>query len=103
MKQTEEMNEKLDWYGMLLTEKQQNICDMYYREDYSLSEISENLNISRAAVQDALKKSEKIMDELEEKLQLIKKYHARLKIYDKIKELKIEQANLLVSQLEDIE
>ena len=76
---------------------------MYYREDYSLSEISENLTISRAAVLDALKRSEKLMNEMEEKMQLIKKYHARMKIYGKIKELKFEQVNQLVQQLEDIE
>lgn len=103
MKKTEEMNEYLDWYQELLTDKQKEMCDLYYREDFSLSEISENYQISRAAVLDTLNRSKKSLLEYEEKLHLIKKYHARCKIYDKIKELKNEQATKLVSLLEDEE
>ena len=36
MKKTEEMNEYLDWYGELLTEKQQDICDLYFKEDVNI-------------------------------------------------------------------
>ena len=85
MKKTEEMNEYLDWYGSLLTEKQQDICDLYFKEDLSLSEISENYDISRAAVLDTIKRSQKILEDYEKKLQLIKKFHQRQEIYDKIK------------------
>ena len=103
MKKTEEMNEYLDWYGCLLTEKQQDICDLYFKEDLSLSEISENYDISRAAVIDTIKRSEKILEEYEKKLQLIKKYHKRLQIYDKIKELKIGIVNEYLEQIEDLD
>lgn len=103
MKQTEEMNEYLDWYGSLLTEKQQNICDLYFREDFSLSEISENYEISRAAVLDTIKRSEKLMIEYEKKLKLIEKYHARKEIYGKIKELEIDQVNQYLEEIEDLD
>lgn len=103
MKKTEEMNEYLDWYQQLLTDKQKEICDLYYREDFSLSEISENYQISRAAVLDTLNRSRKSLVEYEKKLHLIEKYHARCEIYDKMKELRIEQVNKLVSKLEDEE
>ena len=63
MKKTEEMNEYLDWYGELLTEKQQDICDLYFKEDFSLSEISENYDISRAAVLDTIKRSKKLLED----------------------------------------
>ena len=103
MKKTEEMNEYLDWYGSLLTEKQQDICDLYFKEDLSLSEISENYDISRAAVLDTIKRSKKILEDYEKKLQLIKKFHQRKEIYDKIKELKIDVVNQYLEQIEDLD
>lgn len=103
MKKTEEMNEYLDWYGELLTEKQQDICDLYFKEDFSLSEISENYDISRAAVLDTIKRSKKLLEDYEKKLHLIEKYHARKKIYDKIKELNITEVNQLLEKIEDLD
>ena len=103
MKKTEEMNEYLDWYGNLLTEKQQDICDLYFKEDLSLSEISENYDISRAAVLDTIKRSKKILEDYEKKLQLIKKFHQRKEIYDKIKELKIDVVNQYLEEIEDLD
>lgn len=61
-------------YGNLLTEKQQNIVSLYYQEDFSLSEISENLNISRQAVHDTLKKSEELLLNFENQLHLISRF-----------------------------
>lgn len=103
MKKTEEMNEYLDWYGELLTEKQRDICDLYFKEDFSLSEISENYEISRAAVLDTIKRSKKLLEDYEKKLHLIEKYHARKKIYDKIKELNMNEVNQLLEQIEDLD
>ena len=103
MKKTEEMNEYLDWYGELLTEKQQDICDLYFKEDLSLSEISENYDISRAAVLDTIKRSKKILEDYEKKLQLINKFHKRKEIYDRIKELKIDIVNQYLEEIEDLD
>ena len=55
-------------YGRLLTEKQYQVLDDYYNNDLSLSEIAENLNITRQAVRDNIKKGENKLFELEEKL-----------------------------------
>lgn len=64
----------IDFYGNLLTEKQLNIIDMYYNNDYSLGEISENLGISRQGVFDSLKRTENILFSFEDKLKLVEKF-----------------------------
>ena len=60
-----------DFYGALLTEKQQECLKMHLFEDFSLSEIGEELGISRQAVYDNIHRSEKAM---EEKLGLVARY-----------------------------
>lgn len=62
-----------DIYGELLTEKQKTIMDYYYNDDLSLSEIGENGKISRQAIYDTIKKCEKILNNYEKKLQLLKR------------------------------
>ncbi len=57
-----------DAYGPLLTETQQEICNLYFMCDLSLSEIAEEKGISKQAVSDTLKKSRELLDSFEEKL-----------------------------------
>lgn len=63
-----------DYYSELLKDNQANIIDLYYNQDYSLSEIAEEMNISRQGVHDALKRAEKSLIEYEEKIKLHYKY-----------------------------
>ncbi len=63
-----------DFYGQLLTDKQIEIVEMYYNDDLSLSEISEQLGISRQGVYDALKRAEKTLFDYEEKLKLVNRF-----------------------------
>jgi predicted DNA-binding protein YlxM (UPF0122 family) len=63
-----------DFYGPLLTEKQRNVWELHYAEDLSLSEIAEMEGISRQAVHDLLKRTERILTEYEEKLRLIERF-----------------------------
>ncbi|OGO78526.1 MAG: hypothetical protein A2Y23_07345 [Clostridiales bacterium GWB2_37_7] len=63
-----------DFYGQLLTEKQIEMIDMYYNNDLSLSEISEQLGISRQGVYDTLKRAEKTLFEYEDKLGLVNRF-----------------------------
>ena len=59
------------YYGKMLTEKQQNILSMYVDNNLSLSEVSEELGISRQAVKDALDNSMQTLKYMEDKLQFI--------------------------------
>ncbi len=67
----------LDVYSSLLTDRQQEICSMYYLSDYSLSEISELKGVSRQAVHDALARSEQAMEDYESKLRLVRDSETR--------------------------
>lgn len=64
----------VDFYGPLLTEKQRNVWDFHYQQDLSLSEIAEVENISRQAIHDLLKRTERILSEYEDKLGLVERF-----------------------------
>lgn len=63
-----------DFYGPLLTVKQQDILSLYYEQDLSLSEIANNMEISRQAIFDILKRAELALETYEKKLGLVEKY-----------------------------
>lgn len=63
-----------DFYGPLLTDKQRNVWDLHYQHDLSLAEIAEAEHISRQAIHDLLKRTERIFDEYEEKLGLVQRF-----------------------------
>lgn len=58
------------YYQLLLTEKQREIFELYYANDYSLSEIAEELKVSRNAIWDTLKNVIEKLEEYESKLHL---------------------------------
>ncbi|MDR3599207.1 MAG: putative DNA-binding protein [Desulfosporosinus sp.] len=65
-----------DFYSPLLTEKQRNVWDLHYQQDLSLAEIAELEHISRQAIHDLLKRTERILAEYEEKLGLVQRFWA---------------------------
>lgn len=71
-----EISYLLDFYGDVLTDKQRDVMEQYYNDDFSLSEIAENFGISRQGVRDAIKRGETTMLELEEKIGFAKRYRA---------------------------
>lgn len=73
------------YYGVLLTDKQQSIFESYYEQDFSLSEIAENLNVSRNAVWDTLKK---VIDKLEEYENKLNLYQYDVNLEGKLNKLK---------------
>ena len=80
-----EINVLLDFYGNLLTEKQQQICGYYYRDDYTLQEIADMEGISRSAVHDMIRRSREELFRFEDKLNLLPGFKKRMLIYEKIK------------------
>ena len=99
MDRFEYVNELMSFYVSLLTERQQEILKNYYYEDLSLSEIAENLSISRNGVHDALNKSVKAMENYEEKLHLRQKYQQRMKLYAELNKLNNAQIDDVVEEL----
>ncbi len=63
-----------DFYGQLLTDKQKDVIEMYYLNDFSLSEIGEEHNITRQSVLDMLKRAENSLIFYEDKLKLVERY-----------------------------
>lgn len=59
-----------DFYGPLLTPKQQEAMSLHYENDWSLSEIAEHMQITRQAVHDILKRAEVALQEYENRLGL---------------------------------
>lgn len=80
-------NQLLLTYGSLLTDMQRKMMEDYYQYNLSLSEISENYGVSRAAVSDCLKKSELKLEDYENKLHYLQKkkeMQARLEVLKKL-------------------
>ncbi len=68
LQKRERAMELYEEYGALLTASQQTIFEAYYRDDLSLSEIAENLAISRAAASESLRTTFEKLEDFESKL-----------------------------------
>ena len=64
-----------DTYNGLLTRTQQEITDLYFNRDLTVSEIAEEKGISRQAVSECLKGCKKQLEEYEDKLHFIERLH----------------------------
>lgn len=89
------INELYDLYGSLLTKKQQEMIELYYCDDLSLSEISEQFNVSRNAVYDCLKKGIKQLENYENELKLHQKEEELTKFFNEIKLKNKDQISLI--------
>ena len=64
----------LDFYGDVLSERRRTVLDLYYNLDFSLSEVAQEVGISRQGVRDLIKKAEEELLFFEEKLGLAKRF-----------------------------
>jgi len=79
---TKKYSELLDYYGSLLTISQKQIMSDYYLLDLSLSEISDNLKISRSAVLDTIRKASSKLESFETKMRLIEHFKSSKEKHD---------------------
>ncbi len=96
----------LDLYGELLTDKQRACFDMHCNEDLSLSEIAEQLSITRQGVWDNIRRAETALNEYEEKTGLLRRFN---KVREKLAEIRVEcrkigpAADRVAAMLADLE
>ena len=76
-----------DFYSELLSQKQKQYLNDYFFNDLSLTEISENYEISKQAVSNNIKRTIIELEQLEEKLNLIKLNNERLFLLNEIRKL----------------
>ncbi|MFS0672408.1 putative DNA-binding protein [Ornithinibacillus sp. 179-J 7C1 HS] len=107
LEKTTRINYLLDFYQALLTPKQRSYMEMYYLEDYSLGEISEEANVSRQAVYDNIKRTEAMLESYEEKLHLYEKFENRMKLIQQMEtyvaDLGDELLRTYINQLKELD
>ena len=98
----------LDLYGELLTDKQRECFDLHYNEDLSLSEIAEQLGISRQGVWDNIRRAESAMQDVERKTGLLRRFEENRRALEQLREglarlaaMSGGEAKHLALQLED--
>ena len=92
-----EISMLMDFYGALLSERQQQIVTLYHEENCSLQEISEELGVSRQGVHEALKKAEKSLRDYEAKLGLV----VRFQLQEQVLHSARESVNALLADCGD--
>lgn len=85
-----------DYYSDLLTDKQKEYFEYYYFDNLSLSEISENIKVSRNAIHNSLKETTNKLEFYEEKLQLYKKRNQIKELIKTLDEKTQEQIKELI-------
>jgi predicted DNA-binding protein YlxM (UPF0122 family) len=92
-----------DFYGPLLTARQQELIQAYYLEDLSLAEIAGEDGVSRQAVHDLIKRADAALVEYEEKLGFVREYKERQSKLSQLEEAldrqEISAARALVQEI----
>ena len=108
LEKTMRLTNLFDFYGVLLTEKQKNYMAMYYEDDLSLGEIAEQFAVSRQAIYDNIRRTEKMLEDYESKLQLYEKFLKRQSCIEEMQKLLSEQSGHqklkeIIARLDSIE
>ena len=87
LEQIIKVSQLYDFYSELLSQKQKQYLNDYFFNDLSLTEISENYEISKQAVSNNIKRTIIELEQFEEKLNLIKLNNERLFLLNEIRKL----------------
>lgn len=85
LERTMRVNYLYDFYQSLLTDKQQRYIELYYLEDFQFSEIAAEMNVTRQAVYDNLRRSRDMLEQYEDTLGMYKNFNKRLELYAELK------------------
>ncbi len=96
LEKTTRMNFLFDFYQALLTDKQRSYMELYYLDDHSLGEIAESYAVSRQAVYDNIRRTEAMLEEYEDKLQLFEKFQNRQQVLEQLTNALKEDTSLQV-------
>ncbi len=67
-----------DLYGPLLSKTQRQVMEDYLIKDITISEIAENMSVSRQAIKDAVLKAEQKLKGYEDKLGFLKRLNGEM-------------------------
>lgn len=88
-----------DFYGELLTERQQQVYESVVLEDFSLSEVAEELGISRQGVHDMIRRCNHTLEEYEKKLHLVEKFLCIKKQVQRISQIAEKYQNREITEI----
>lgn len=74
-----------DIYAPLLTDKQRLVMELYINEDLTMSEIAEQLQFTRQASFDLIRRTENILNDYDAKLMLFEKYMRNKELLERIR------------------
>lgn len=99
LERKEHYSSLLSIYGEMLPVVIKERMMMFYLDDYSITEISQNENVSRAAIFESIKTGENRLDEYETKLKVVeKKYNILRKIDIILNEKNIDKKDSLLKE-----
>lgn len=103
---TEKINNLLDFYLPLFNKRQQEMLILYYREDFSLQEVAQQMKITRQGVHDSLQRCVAQMEKTEAALMLIDKHKKQeevlAELQDKIRLLSAHLPPTVTAELTQI-
>lgn len=102
LRQISDVNSLLDAYGCLLTDKQNEILCDYFQYNLSISEISINRKISRAAVADVLKRGVHKLHFYESKMHISFNEIEALKIISEMEKSSMKNMPILLKKLRKV-